>query len=77
VADGGVAHGFMLEQALDDLHCHLAVQAVHGLGRGVAEHAEDALGVVGNGLTCLVDVEDDLPATQHYPDHQCRQQDNT
>ncbi|MNQ88994.1 hypothetical protein D3C85_1042870 [compost metagenome] len=73
MADGGLAHRLVLEQAFDHLHAHLAVQAVDGLGGRVAEHAEDPVGVVGNRLTGLVDVEHDLRTAQHHTDHQSGQ----
>ncbi|MNQ74714.1 hypothetical protein D3C85_894790 [compost metagenome] len=67
MADGRHAHRFVLEQAFDDLHAHFAVQAVDRLGRGVAEHAEDALGIVVHRLAGLVCVEDNLRAAQYHP----------
>ncbi|MND40604.1 hypothetical protein D3C80_313450 [compost metagenome] len=74
MADGGLAHRFVLEQPLDHLHAHLAVQAVDGLGGRVAEHAEDPVGVAGDRLTGLVDIEHDLRTAQHHSDHQSGQQ---
>ena len=71
VADGGVTHRFVLEQPLDHLHAHLAVQAVYRLGRRVAEHAEDAMGIVDHRLTCLVGVEDNLRTTQYHSYYEC------
>ncbi|MOA15665.1 hypothetical protein D3C78_1358340 [compost metagenome] len=71
MTDGGMAHRFVLEQAFDHLHAHLAIQAVDRLGRGIAEHAKDAVGVVGHRLPRLVDIEHDLRAAQHHTDNQC------
>ncbi|MNE81789.1 hypothetical protein D3C81_1032400 [compost metagenome] len=74
MADGGHAHGFVLEQALHDLHAHFLVEAVHRLGRRVTEHVEDPLSVIGDGLAGLVDIEDDLRTTENYTDDQRREQ---
>ena len=74
VADGGLTHGVVLEQPFDHLHAHFPIQAVHGLGRWIAEHVEDALGVAGNRLTGLVGIEDNLRAAQDYAYDQCRQE---
>ena len=57
-----------MEQAFDDLHAHLAVQAVNGLGGGVAEHAENTMRVIGDCLTCFVNVKDNLRKTQDHAD---------
>ena len=62
MTDGGVAHRVILEQAFDHLQAHFPVQAVDRLGRGIAEHGQDALGIIGYGLTGLIDVKDDLRA---------------
>ncbi|MNF09637.1 hypothetical protein D3C80_2103520 [compost metagenome] len=61
----------MLEQAFDHLHAHLAIQAVDGLGRRIAEHAEYPVGVVGDRLPRLVDIEHDLRAAQDHTHNQC------
>lgn len=74
MTDGSLAHGVILEQAFDYLHTHLPVQAVDGLGRGVAEHVEDALGITGHGLACFIGIENDLRAAQDHADDQCRQE---
>ncbi|MNV64384.1 hypothetical protein D3C71_1570240 [compost metagenome] len=74
VADGGHAHGFVLEQPFHDLHAHFPVKAVYRLGRRVAEHVEDTLGIVVHGLAGLVGVVDDLRATEYDTDRQRRQQ---
>ncbi|MNJ29758.1 hypothetical protein D3C77_243370 [compost metagenome] len=74
MADGGHAHRLILKQPFHDLHAHFLVQAVDGLGGGVAEHVEDSLGVVGHCLTSLVGIEDDLRTTENDTDHQCREQ---
>ncbi|MNS90529.1 hypothetical protein D3C72_1245840 [compost metagenome] len=68
VADGGHAYRFVLEQAFHHLHAHFAVEAVYRLGRGVAEHIEDALGIVVHGLAGLVGVVDDLRTAEHDTD---------
>ncbi|MNF82366.1 hypothetical protein D3C84_646700 [compost metagenome] len=62
VADGGHAHRVILEQAFDDLHTHFTVEAIHRLGRGVAKHVEDAVGIVGHRLTGFISIEDNLCA---------------
>lgn len=74
VADGGVAHGFVLEQAFQDLHRHVAVEAVDGLGGRIADHRQDALCVVVHGLARLVGVVDDLGTAEDHPDHEGREQ---
>ncbi len=72
VADRGHAHRTVLEQAFHHLHAHLAVEAVDRLSGRVAEHVEDALGVVIDGLAGLVRVIDDLRATEDDADRQRR-----
>ncbi|MCY1408196.1 hypothetical protein D9M71_235150 [compost metagenome] len=74
MADGGLAHGGVLKQAFDHLHAHFPVQAVDGLGRGVAKHVEDAFGIAGDGLACFIGIEHDLRAAQDHADDQCRQE---
>ncbi|MNQ68641.1 hypothetical protein D3C85_832030 [compost metagenome] len=74
MADRGLTHGIVLEQAFDHLHAHFPVEAVNRLGRGIAEHVEDAFGVAGNGLAGFVSIENDLCAAQDYADDQCRQE---
>ena len=74
MADGGLTHGIVLEQAFDHLHAHLPIEAVNGLSRGIAEHVEDAFGVAGNRLTGFVGIENNLRAAQDYADDQCRQE---
>ncbi|MNI19017.1 hypothetical protein D3C73_724380 [compost metagenome] len=74
VADGSLAHGVVLKQAFDHLHAHFPVQAVDGLGRGVAKHVEDAFGIAGDGLACFIGIEHDLRAAQDHADDQCRQE---
>ncbi len=76
MANGGHAHRIVLEQPLDDLHAHLAVQAIHRLGRRVAEHIEDALGIAGHGLARLVGIKHDLRHAQRHAHDQRRQQHN-
>lgn len=76
VPDGRHAHGVILEQAFDDLHAHLAVQAVDGLCRRIAEHAENPLGVARHSLTCLVGVEDDLRTAEQDAYQKRRKQHN-
>ena len=71
MADGSIAHCRVLEQAFDDLHGHIAIQAVKRLGRGVAEHVEDSFGICRNGLSDFVGVEHDLCAAQHSPNDHC------
>ena len=74
MADGGLTHGIVLEQALDYLHAHLTIEAIDGLGRGVAEHVENALGVASHGLAGFIGIENDLRAAQDHADDQCRQE---
>ncbi|MNY05327.1 hypothetical protein D3C86_1380440 [compost metagenome] len=74
MADGGLAHGGVLKQAFDHLHAHFPVQAVDGLGRGVAKHVEDAFGIAGDGLACFIGIEHNLRAAQDHADDQCRQE---
>ena len=76
MADRGHAHSIVLEQTFDHLHAHLAIQAVHGLGRGVAKHVEDALGIARHGLACLVGIKNDLRHAQRHTHDQGRQQHN-
>lgn len=74
VADGRHAYRLVLEQAFHHLHAHFTVEAVHRLGRRVAEHVEDALGIVVHGLAGLVGVVDNLRTAEQYADRQRRQQ---
>ncbi|VVO40740.1 hypothetical protein PS691_05716 [Pseudomonas fluorescens] len=73
MADGRHAHRGILKQAFDHLHAHFPIEAVHRLGRWVAEHVEDALGIAGHRLPRLVGIENDLRAAQNHADDQCRQ----
>ncbi|MNZ67938.1 hypothetical protein D3C78_861960 [compost metagenome] len=74
VADGSLAYRLVLEQAFHDLHAHFPVKAVDRLGRGIAKHVEDALGVAVDGLTGLVGVIDDLRAAKNDTDRQRRKE---
>lgn len=74
MADGGLTHGIVLEQAFDHLHAHLPIQAVDRLCRGIAKHVEDAFGIAGDGLACFIGIENNLRAAQDHADDQCRQE---
>ncbi len=74
MSDGGFAHRFVLEQTFHDLHAHFPVKAVDRLGRWVAEHVKDALGIVVDGLAGLVGVVDDLRATKDDTNRQRRKE---
>ena len=74
MADRSHAHRLVLEQAFHHLHAHFTVEAVYRLGGGVAEHVENALGVVIDGLAGLVGVVDDLRATEDDADRQRRKE---
>lgn len=74
VANRGHSHRFVLEQAFHHLHAHFTVKAIHRLGRGVAEHVEDALGIIVHGLAGLVGVVEDLRTAEYHADRQRAQQ---
>ncbi len=68
VADGGHSNRLVLKQAFHDLHAHFSVQAVDRLCGRIAEHVENTLGVIVDGLACLVGVIDDLRTAEHDAD---------
>ncbi|MCY1416660.1 hypothetical protein D9M71_321760 [compost metagenome] len=77
LADGGVAHRLMLEQAFQHLHGHVAVEAVDRLGRWVAEHRQDVLGFALRHVPRRVGVEGDLGAAEHHSDRKGGEQHDT